>query len=459
MRVRWDVSEPALLILYKKTYKRFLQFAQGIVFLIFVYYYSKQEKLTDQSVTMNLHPGGESMKKQTKRNIAALTLGSFLLMSMATGCGAKDATEQEQAVSRVPVAVETVQVQDFDKVITLGGLTAAESTVNVIAKISGMEEVMAVNVEMGDKVQAGQVLARLDDETSQINYSNAMLAYNNASDNYNNAMALFELGAVSQSELNQLKMAYENASNTLRQAEMALDYSTITAPISGTITMVNADVGSFATASSPMFQIANVDTLEISTGINEQNVSKISTGQEVLLKITSVSDQWRSGTITEISKVMDSQTKAYPITIALNNADDALVAGMYAEIQVVVDHADDVLVIPVDAIVYKEAQPVAFIMQADGTVAETKLTLGINDGDNYVVTEGLQAGDQIVVTGNSNLVHGEAVSVITLDGVEQDVLADANTENADDSAENSDVEDNSAEEAADGEEATAEETK
>ncbi|MBR2627148.1 MAG: efflux RND transporter periplasmic adaptor subunit [Peptococcaceae bacterium] len=388
------------------------------------------------------------MKNQKKRKIAALALGSFLLMSVAGGCGGKDAAEQEEVVSRVPVDVETVQVQDFDKTITLGGLTAAENTVNVIAKVSGMEQIQAVNVKVGDKVQAGQVLAQLDNETASINMSNAQLAYDNAYTNYENAKQLFELGAVSQSDLNQLKMAYENANNSLRQAQMAMSYATVTAPISGTVTMVNANVGSYATASAPMFEIANVDTLEISTGINEQNVSKIKIGQEVLLKINSVSEQWMSGTITEISKVMNSQTKSYPVTIAMSNKDDALVAGMYAEVQVVVDRAEDVLVIPVDAIVYKEAEPVAFLAQPDGTVKETALTLGINDGDYYVVTKGLKAGDQIVVKGNGNLVEGEAVTIITLDGEEQDL----NLKPADDAEEN----DAETEPAADGEQATAE---
>ena len=157
-----------------------------------------------------------------------------------------------------------------------------------------------------------------------------------------------------------------------------------------------------------------------------------------------------SGTITEISKVMNTQTKAYPITIAMNNKDDALVAGMYAEVQVAVDHADDVLVIPVDAIVYKEAKPIAFITQEDGTVKEVQLTLGINDGDNYVVTEGLKAGDKIVVKGNGNLVEGEPVTVITLDGVEQELNLNGKT----DAADTEDAE----EQSADGEDAAAEKT-
>lgn len=402
------------------------------------------------------------MKKQAKRKVAALTLGSFLLMSMMSGCGAKEGATQDEAVSTVPVEVETVSVQDFDKVITLGGLTEAESTVNVIAKVSGMEQITKVNVKVGDKVTAGQILAQLDTETSQIQANNAQLAldnaensiavaqqsYDNAVTNYNNALELFEIGAMSQSDLDQLKLARDNAEsqlnsaqigvanarNTLQSANLALGYATVTAPISGTVTTVNADEGSYATASAPMFVIANVDTLEVSTGINEQNVSKIRVGQEVLMKISSVSDQWFSGSITEISKVMNAQTKNYPLTIALNNQDDNLVAGMYAEINVVVDHADDVLVIPVNAIVYKEAQPVAYVVQADGTVKEAPLTLGINDGDRYVVTAGLQAGDQIVVTGNSSLVDGEAVTVVRIDGVEQELdLKPAETdENSDD---------------------------
>ncbi len=398
------------------------------------------------------------MEKQTKRKIAALTLGGFFVMSALSGCGAQDATEQETVVSRVPVNVETVEVQDFDKMITLGGLTAAENTVHVIAKVSGMEQIKAVNVKVGDKVRAGQVLAQLDNETASINMSNAQLAYDKAYSDYENYKQLFDLGAVSQSDLNQLKMAYENASNTLRQAQMAMDYATVTAPISGTVTMVNANVGSYATASSPMFEIANVDTLEISAGINEQNVSKISIGQEVLLKVNSVSDEWFSGTITEISKVMNAQTKAYPITIAMNNKDDALVAGMYAEIQVVVDHVDDVLVVPVDAIVYKEAKPFAFIAQADGTVKEAALTLGINDGDNYVITEGLQAGDQVVVKGNGNLVSGEAITVITLDGVEQDLNLNANADTEANDENTDEDKDAATKQSADGEDASAEKT-
>lgn len=392
------------------------------------------------------------MKRQTKRKVAALTLGSFLLLSMVSGCGAKEPEEQEQVVSTVPVEVQTMAAQNFDKVVTLGGLTAAESTVNVIAKVNGMEQIKAVNVEVGDKVTEGQILAQLDNESTQLSVNGAQIgvanaqnsiataqqSYDNALTNYKNGQELFAVGAISQTDLDQLKLAKDsaesqlnaaqigvsNAENNLASAQLALDYATVKAPISGTVTKVNADVGSYASASAPMFEIANVDTLEISTGINEQNVGKIHTGQEVLMKVDSVSDQWFSGSIKEISTVMDSTTKNYPIKISLRNQDEKLVAGMYAEINVVVDHVDNAIVIPVDAIVYKGTQTVAYVVQNDGTVQERQLTLGLNDGNHYVVTKGLQAGDKLVVKGNHNLVDGEAVTVTVLDGVTQDIIAD-----------------------------------
>ena len=380
------------------------------------------------------------MKHHTAKKAACLALSAFLMTLVLTGCGSDEAV-QETVASTIPVTAETVIMQDFEKTVTLGGLTAAENTVNVIAKVNGMEQIKAVNVKVGDKVRAGQVLAVLDSEMSNITLNNAQLQYDNAYTNYENGKQLFELGAVSQNELNQLKMAFENAGNQMRQAQMSVDYATVTAPISGTVTMSNANVGSYATASAPMFEIANVSTLEISTGINEQNVSKIAIGQEVLLRINSVSDQWMSGTITEISKVMNTQTKNYPVTVAMDNKDDALVAGMYAEIEVAVGHADGVLVIPVDAIVYKEAQPVVFIVQEDGTVKESHVTLGMNDGDYYVVESGIALGDQIVIKGNGDLVNGSAVTVVTLDGVAQDYIGDtdedaAATDAADEAVEN-----------------------
>lgn len=385
------------------------------------------------------------MEKKNRRQKLIGIIGIVAMLSgILTGCGgnsdAAEPQEQETVVLGTPVETMITTREGFDKVITLGGVTAAESTVNVIAKVGGMEQIDAVNVKVGDKVSQGQVLAQLNTESTQISLANAQLAYDDAVRTYNNTLALYEAGGASQNMMEQAEMGMRNAENNLRSVQLSMNYATVTAPISGTITMVNAEVGSYASASAPMFEIANVDTLEISTGINEQNVSKIREGQEVLVKINSVSEEWFSSKITEISKVMNTQTKNYPITIALKNQDDKLVAGMYAEINVIVDHADNALMVPVNAIVYKEGNPVVFAIQPDSTVKQCAVTLGLNDGNKFQILSGLEAGTEIVIKGNNNLVDGEAVTIIkpNIDAPaaqEQDAVDPATDNQADSSAE------------------------
>ena len=132
------------------------------------------------------------MKHHTVKKAACLALSAFLMTSVLTGCGSDEAA-QETVVSTIPVTAETVIMQDFEKTVTLGGLTAAENTVNVIAKVNGMEQIKAVNVKVGDKVRAGQVLAVLDSEMSNITLNNAQLQYDNAYTKYQNGKQRFEL--------------------------------------------------------------------------------------------------------------------------------------------------------------------------------------------------------------------------------------------------------------------------
>ena len=114
-------------------------------------------------------------------------LCAALMVSMLGGCGQKpdaNAPQEPEAVVGVPVEVAAVGTQDFERTISVAGKTAAESTVNVIAKVSGMEQIMAVNVKVGDKVSKGQVLASLNTDSTSLQMDQAQLAYDNAKDMY-----------------------------------------------------------------------------------------------------------------------------------------------------------------------------------------------------------------------------------------------------------------------------------
>lgn len=342
-------------------------------------------------------------------------LCAALMVSMLGGCGQKpdaNAPQEPEAVVGVPVEVAAVGTQDFERTISVAGKTAAESTVNVIAKVSGMEQIMAVNVKVGDKVSKGQVLASLNTDSTSLQMEQAQLAYDNAKDMYEKNLALFDAGAVSQNQIDQLKLQMDNAANGLNQIKLALDYATVTAPISGTVVTVNADEGSYASASQPMFVIANVDDLEVKAGVTESNVGKIQLGQKVSVKIGAAGADPVEGTITEISKVMDMATKNYPITISIDNSAGNYVDGMYAEVQLVVDRAPDAVVIPAQAIINNDNKRYVFI-EREGKAVETEVQVGLTDGNYYVVTEGLTVGENLIVKGNSDLVDGQDVVVVS----------------------------------------------
>ena len=108
------------------------------------------------------------MKHHTVKKAACLALSAFLMTSVLTGCGSDEAA-QETVVSTIPVTAETVIMQDFEKTVTLGGLTAAENTVNVIAKVNGMEQIKAVNVKVGDKVSTKQKIGKVFTDTENDN--------------------------------------------------------------------------------------------------------------------------------------------------------------------------------------------------------------------------------------------------------------------------------------------------
>ena len=159
-----------------------------------------------------------------------------------------------------------------------------------------------------------------------------------------------------------------------------------------------------------LFTISDTSTLEIVAGISEGNVSKLAVGDQVSVRIPTANNAVYAGSIVEISKVMDTNSKSYPVRIALDNKDGTFLAGMYAEVSITTDRVSDCLVVPVDAISYREDEEVVMVV-VDGKAEERVIQTGINDGDYYVVNEGLLAGDEVIVKGNTDLVNGEKVTV------------------------------------------------
>ncbi len=136
-------------------------------------------------------------------------------------------------------------------------------------------------MELGQKVTKGTVLFELDKTQIATSFNQAKAAFNDAQLNLNRMETLFQEGAISQQQLEQARTAYTIAKESFTAAGDGMSNHVITAPIDGYITSVNVAEGGIASQSMPAMTIANIDKLEIDTGISEAVINKIKVGDKV----------------------------------------------------------------------------------------------------------------------------------------------------------------------------------
>jgi RND family efflux transporter MFP subunit len=293
--------------------------------------------------------------------------------------------------------------------LNLVGTAMPDKEVTVAAETSG--RIVQVNFKLGDFVNAGSVLAKVDDTYKRLAYETALLNYNKFEEDYERYQVLRQGDAVTETQLRDMRMAYENAKIQLENAQKQLDDTKIVAPFSGLITSRNTEVGAFVNMGTPIAGIADISQLKITLSVSESNVYQLQRGQTVSVKTDIYPDMIYTGTIANISP-KGSAVHTYPVEITIaNTGKNPLKAGTYVNVQVDLDENVKSLMIPRDAIVSSVKDPSVYVVN-NGIAQLTKINTGQNHDTYLAVTSGLNAGDQVVTNGQINLSDGVNVSII-----------------------------------------------
>jgi len=335
----------------------------------------------------------------------------FVLGVSLFGCGAKKPVEEEAKVKLVPVEVAQAKKQDFIKGVVLSGTTKPQATATVLPKIMGAEKIVSLSVKVGDRVSAGQTIAVLDQSTVSIQLNSARTTYEDTLRNYERNKVLFEAGAVPQSALEQLEVALNQAKNNLEAQELAYNNTIIKSPISGIVIAVTAEVGNLASGQTPIATIVDLDTVEIDCSINESQVNKIAAGDKVQIRIPATGGKIFEGTIKSVSPAMDQRIKAYPVTVVLENKEGIIKAGMYAEVEIITDVRKEAIVVPAQAIIQRNGTTKVFVV-IDDKAYEKEVELGLSNGKETEIIRGLEAGEEVIIRGNEDVVRGDPVKVV-----------------------------------------------
>lgn len=336
-----------------------------------------------------------------KVNILLIAAATIFMIS----CGQQQDQGNQQMVAENPkVTVATVNAE-YVAQLQVYPTTIEADIVNNIAPQSAAR-IDKICVEVGDKVEAGQTLALMDD----VNLEKARLQLINDSIEFGRIEQLHEIGATSQSDYEAMTLKYDVSRKTYNNL---LENTVLKSPISGIVTARNYDEGDMYAMALPLFVIQKINPVKMLINISESKYSQIKKGMEVDITTDAYGDQVFKGTVDLIYPTINSMTHTFPVEVKFANKDLTLRPGMFA--RVTVNYGDNFRVVVPDRAVMKQVgsgEQYVYVLNADGTVTYTVIELGRRMGNKYEVISGLDDNATVVLTGQTKLKNGITVDVV-----------------------------------------------
>ncbi len=341
-----------------------------------------------------------------KRTIRTVLLSSLVLA--AAGCGNGKGNGGDAAVDAAEdsaLLIDTVKVSSMDVPQTeVYSSTVEANAVNNIAPQSSLR-IQKINVEVGDYVTRGQILAELD----QVQTIQAKLRYVNDSTEFGRISQLYSEGGISKSDYDAAELSYEVSRTNYQNL---LENSVLRSPLTGVVTARNYDRGDMYSMGTPLYVVQEVTPVKILVGITESDYTKVHKGDAVSITTDAIPGRTFSGKINRIYPTVDPSSHTFTVEVIVPNGDRALRPGMYAKVEVTfgINHS---VVAPDEAIVKQQGsgQRFVYILQNDGSVKASLVTLGRHLDDSYEILSGLGDGDVVATNGSANLKDGSKVRI------------------------------------------------
>jgi len=380
------------------------------------------------------------IQKQISRSMVA-AVGVTMVVFLASGLqGCTPSADEEAAVKGIVVEISTVARGSLERVIKLSGDVVAGQSVRLFGMLP--DRLTRVLVDVGDQVRQGQVLARIRDESVQAgvdqmeaNLRAIQATLANLRVEYARTQRLHEAGAVSNQTLEGVRTQLEATEAQEEQLQAGLsaalagsENATITAPFAGVIAERYLEAGDLASPGFPVFRIVNMSTVRIETEISQERLGQVTLGIPARVMVSSWPGDVFNGEVIKMAPVLDPMTRMTKIEIEIDNEDGRLKAGMFAGIELIVRTVDDVIVVPIDALIdefrYVTNAPLissgnlagvtdlsmAQVYIADGETARLRdVRVGVISEKSAQIIEGLEVGERVITTGKYQISNGALI--------------------------------------------------
>jgi len=302
------------------------------------------------------------------------------------------------------VEVVTASARDVAQESTYSSSVEAYATNNIMPQAGA--RIRKINVEVGDYVGKGQILAEMD----RFQLEQLELQIQNDEVEYARLKGLFEEGGVSQSDFEAAELGYKVRKTNYQNL---LENTILRSPITGYVTARNFDVGDMFSMGSPLFTVQQVVPVKLLVGISENEYTKVKKGDVVSITVDALPGRTFSGKVTRLYPTINAATHTFNAEVVVQNADRALRPGMFARVTVNFG-TNHHIVLPDRCIVKQEGtgQKFVYLLKGDGTVSYVPVTIGRHIGSEYEVIDGVLEGDSVVSKGQATLKDGVKVVVL-----------------------------------------------
>jgi len=328
---------------------------------------------------------------------------------------------------RVPMTVELGSAKRGDVAahLTVVGNLIGLQTVAIAPRTGG--RLLSVNVQLGDRVRRGQILAKVEDreiveqvraaeasqEVAKATIRQREADLNVAKLNYDRSKSLYErqllakqalddaesrhLAAVAQLDLSTAQLS-QNAAR-LEELKINLQHTSVTSPVDGFVASRSVDPGAMVNTNTAIASVVDISRLRLVVNVVEKDLRMVSPGDNAEVEVDAYPGEKFSGRIARVAPVLDPATRTAQMEVEIPNGDNKLKPGMYARINLTVEDRKGALVAPKNAVIDFENRRGVWMPNAENRAKFVAVELGIDDGEQVEITGGLKEGDKFVTTG------------------------------------------------------------
>jgi membrane fusion protein, multidrug efflux system len=335
-----------------------------------------------------------------------------------------DSTEADSAkvtIDAIPVEAVAANAGTISSYLIFNSTVETEAAVEVYPQASGLVE--AVLVEEGDRVAAGDVLVRIDDDELRLTADEAGVNLQHLERGFKRIGEMFKRHLISNQEFENKEYELNQARLRWDQAQLNLAHATIRAPFSGVITERLVQVGARVGGSAKLLELIKLDDMVARVYVPGQYLTTVRENQLAVITSDFLAGREFGGWVKRISPVVDPRSGTFKVTVGLRDRWEYLRPGIFVSLRIVTDTHQNAVLVPKQAIVYDGGERYIFVVE-DSTATRVLLNAGYENGTHIEALTDVAVGQPVIVVGQTGLKDQTRVKIV---GRAEDLDAAADT--------------------------------